>query len=90
MQVYVELALLENFCMDFTLLYCAKLVAKNRAHILRLVIASVFGACFAVVFMCKMAAFYLKNKPHSTPIKIRLFKSDTTAEVRQIIEETEW
>ena len=50
MQVYVELALLENFCMDFTLLYCAKLVAKNRAHIFRLVIASVFGACFAVVF----------------------------------------
>ena len=36
--------------MDFTLLYCAKLVAKNRGHILRLVIASVFGACFAVVF----------------------------------------
>ncbi len=50
MQVYVELALLENFCMDFTLLYCAKLVAKNRAHILRLVVASVLGACFAVVF----------------------------------------
>ncbi len=50
MQVYVELALLENFCMDFTLLYCAKLVAKNRAHILRLVVASAFGACFAVVF----------------------------------------
>ena len=50
MQVYVELALLENFCMDFTLLYCAKLVAKNRAHIFRLIIASVFGACFAVVF----------------------------------------
>lgn len=50
MQVYVELALLENFCMDFTLLYCAKSVAKNPAHIFRLVIASVFGACFAVVF----------------------------------------
>ena len=56
MQVYVELALLENFCMDFTLLYCAKLVAKNRAHILRLVVASVLGACFAVVF----ARFKLK------------------------------
>ena len=41
---------MENFCMDFTLLYCAKLIVKNRAHIFRLVIASVFGACFAVVF----------------------------------------
>ena len=36
--------------MDFTLLFCAKVVSKNRARILRLVIASVFGACFAVVF----------------------------------------
>ena len=50
MQVYVELALLENFCMDFTLLYCAKTVAKNPAGIFRLVIAAVFGACFAVAF----------------------------------------
>lgn len=50
MQVYVELALIENFCMDFTLLFCAKVVSKNCAHIFRLVIASVFGACFAVVF----------------------------------------
>ena len=49
-----------------------------------------YGERFACVFMRKMVAFYLKNKPHSTPIKIRLFKSDTTAEVRQIIEETEW
>ena len=57
MQVYVELALLENFCMDFTLLFCAKLVSKNRAGILRLVLASVFGACFAVVLpLFKMGA----------------------------------
>nr|MDE7439703.1 sigma-E processing peptidase SpoIIGA [Clostridia bacterium] len=35
---------------DFTLLYCAKAVAKNPAHIFRLFLASVFGACFAVVF----------------------------------------
>ena len=50
MQVYIELALLENFCMDFTLLFCAKVASRNGAHIFRLVIASVFGACFAVVF----------------------------------------
>ena len=50
MQVYVELALLENFCMDFTLLYCAKLASRNTAHIFRLIIASALGACFAVVF----------------------------------------
>lgn len=50
MQIYVELALAENFCMDFTLLYCAKLICKNPAHILRVITASVYGACFAVVF----------------------------------------
>ena len=50
MQVYVELALLENFCMDFTLLYCAKLVAKNGAGWKRISVASALGACFAVVF----------------------------------------
>ena len=50
MQVYIELALLENFCMDFTLLFCAKVASRNGAHVFRLVIASVFGACFAVIF----------------------------------------
>ena len=50
MQVYVELALLENFCMDFTLLYCAKLVCKNRASFWRVAFAAAIGACFAVVF----------------------------------------
>ena len=50
MQVYIELAVLENFCMDFTLLYAAKLLSKNRAHVLRLMTAAAFGACFAVVF----------------------------------------
>lgn len=50
MQVWVELALLENFCMDFTLLYCAKLVSKNPAHVKRIVFASALGACFAVAF----------------------------------------
>ena len=50
MQVYVELALAENFCMDFTLLYCAKLVSKNPARIARVAAASALGACFAVVF----------------------------------------
>lgn len=50
MQVYIELAILENFCMDFTLLYCAKLTSKNLAGWKRIAVASVIGACFAVVF----------------------------------------
>lgn len=50
MQVYIELALLENFCMDFTLLYCAKLVTKNLAGWKRIFVASAVGACFAVLF----------------------------------------
>ncbi len=50
MQVYIELALLENFCMDFTLLYAAKLTVKNMASVWRIFIAAVLGACFAVCF----------------------------------------
>lgn len=50
MQVYVELAILENFCMDYTLLYCAKLVSKNPAGWKRISLAAVTGACFAVIF----------------------------------------
>ncbi len=51
---------------------------------------NMYGERFACVFMRKMAVFYLKNKPHSTPLKVKLFKADTTQEVRQIIEEIEW
>ena len=32
MQVYVELAIAENFCMDFTLLACSKFITKISAH----------------------------------------------------------
>lgn len=36
--------------MDFTLLYCAKLVCKNPASVWRVIVASALAACFAVVF----------------------------------------
>lgn len=55
----MELALLENFCMDFTLLYCAKLASKNPAGIKRAAVASALGACFAVVFpLFKLNGFW--------------------------------
>ena len=50
MQVYAELAVIENFCMDFTLLYAAKAAVKNRAGVGRIALSSAFGAMFAVVF----------------------------------------
>lgn len=50
MQVYAELALAENFCMDFTLLFAAKAAVKNTASAKRLALAAVLGAVFAVVF----------------------------------------
>ena len=48
MQVYVELAVAENFCMDFTLLYAAKAAVKNRGSIRAVALSSAIGACFAV------------------------------------------
>ena len=50
MQVYIELAVIENFCMDFTLLYSAKVAVKNRAGVWRIALSASFGALFAVVF----------------------------------------
>lgn len=50
MQVYIEFALLENFCMDFALLCAAKAAVKNPARYLRITLASALGACFAVGF----------------------------------------
>ena len=59
MQVYVELAVLENFCMDFTLLYAAKLAVKNNAGFLRIALAAALGACFAVLFpLANLAAVW--------------------------------
>ena len=50
MQVYVELAIAENFCMDFTLLACSKFITKNICSYRRIALGSALGACFAVVF----------------------------------------
>lgn len=50
MQVYVELALIENFCMDFVLLSSAKFISKNPCRYWRICLGSLAGAIFAVVF----------------------------------------
>lgn len=50
MQVYVELAVVENFCMDFTLLYAAKAASKNTAGIFRIFFGACLGAAVAVLF----------------------------------------
>ena len=50
MQIYIEFALIENFCMDFALLATAKAAVKNPAGYIRIAIASCIGAAFAVLF----------------------------------------
>lgn len=50
MQVYAEYAVIENFCMDFTLLVAAKAASKNPAKYGRIALASALGACFAVIY----------------------------------------
>ena len=48
-----------------------------------------YGERFACVFMRKMIAFYLKSKPNSTQVKIKLFQAPTTDAVKQILNEIE-
>lgn len=50
MQVYIELALLENFCMDFVLLYSAKALSKNPAKSFKIALGAAAGAGVAVIF----------------------------------------
>lgn len=50
MSVYIEIAFLENFGIDAALLWSAFLVTKRKISVWRMVIASVFGALFAVLF----------------------------------------
>ncbi|MGN0824497.1 MAG: sigma-E processing peptidase SpoIIGA [Candidatus Coproplasma sp.] len=50
MQIYIEFAIIENFCMDFALLATAKAAVKNPAGYIRIAIASAVGAAFAVCF----------------------------------------
>lgn len=50
MQVYIEYALAENFCIDFCLLACAKFAVRNICSYRRIALASALGACFAVAF----------------------------------------
>lgn len=65
MEVYAELALAENFCMDFTLLYAAKIAVKNRAGMKRIALAAALGACFAVVLP-------LLNIPTAVAVALKL------------------
>ena len=48
-----------------------------------------YGERFACVFMRKMIAFYLKSKPNSTQIKIKLFQAPTTEAVKDILNNIE-
>lgn len=50
MQIYLEFALIENFCMDFVLLCAAKAAVKNPVGYVRIAIASAIGSAFAVCF----------------------------------------
>lgn len=50
MEIYVEYAVLENCLVDGALLYLAQAATKRKIALLRLLIASAFGAGFALLF----------------------------------------
>lgn len=50
MEVYIEYALIENFCVDLSILYLALKGARLSVRKSRLILSAVFGACFAVIF----------------------------------------
>ena len=50
MVVYVEYALMENFAVDFTLLYLTDKLIKGKSAFWRILLAAFLGSVFAVVF----------------------------------------
>ena len=44
-----------------------------------------YGERFACVFMRKMIAFYLRGTPNASSLKVKLFQSSTTEEVKEIL-----
>lgn len=50
MVVYVEYALIENFAVDFTLLYLTDKLIKGKGVLWRILLAAFLGGVFAVVF----------------------------------------
>lgn len=50
MEVYIELAFLENFLIDGMLLFLALKAARRKVNVGRLIFASAFGAFFAIFF----------------------------------------
>lgn len=50
MEIYIEYAILENFCVDVALLYLALAATKQTVACVRLCLAGAIGAVFAVVF----------------------------------------
>lgn len=67
-------------------------VPDKRALVLRQLddTLRLYGERFACVFMRKMAAFYLKGKPHAAENRIRLLSAQNCADVRSIIEGLEF
>ena len=50
MEIYIEYALIENFCMDCALLYLALKCVKLPVRRIKLFVSAFLGACFAVAF----------------------------------------
>lgn len=45
-----------------------------------------FDARFAIVYMRKMIAFYIKGKPNSAAVKLKLFKAESREEIEEILQ----
>ncbi len=61
MVVYVELAFLENFCLDFLLLALSAYAARGTSPIWRIIIAAAVGGMFALLFPLLSLPPFLKG-----------------------------
>lgn len=49
MEIYIEYAILNNFIIDFIILFSVNLIIKSNANIFRILLGSFIGTCYAII-----------------------------------------
>lgn len=58
MTIYLDIVLVENLCMNYIILYATGIIYKTKTKVLRLILASLIGAIYAVLAYMQVLEIY--------------------------------
>lgn len=58
MTIYLDIIFLENLCMNYIILYATAIITKTKPKIIRILIASIIGAIYAIVVVLNILEIY--------------------------------